>query len=407
MNEITSTIKIKRGLYEDYEKIDLKTGEPAFITDRGKLYIGDEVNGDVLINPDLGTAAFLDTGSTNGTIPVFGENDLLYNLHLHSPVLSGTSTAPTADLATEDNTVATTAFVAAKIAEELSEQNFGTAAYVNTGAAEGEIPLLCSGGKLSASVMPSISITDVYVVDSQEEMLALDAESGDIAKRTDLNRSFILTGVPTDIANWVVLDDGVVTSVANKTGDVLLEIADIDQLQTTLSNKAPLSSPIFTDIPQAPTADSTTDTNQIATTAFVHAAIGDVDTGVVSVAGKQGVVVLDVEDIEGLETALADKAPIDSPTFTGVPQSVTVDITDDSDTIATTAFVTNKFNDYTAPVTSVNTKTGAVVITAEDPAITAAYVLPDTASLVVATDSVQEAIAKLEKRFECIDGGTF
>lgn len=50
-------------------------------------------------------------------------------------------------------------------------------------------------------------------------------------------------------------------------------IAQVTDLQTTLDAKAPLTSPNFTGTPTAPTAGAGTNTTQIATTAFVKAAI--------------------------------------------------------------------------------------------------------------------------------------
>lgn len=48
---------------------------------------------------------------------------------------------------------------------------------------------------------------------------------------------------------------------------------------TTLNNAAPLASPALTGTPTAPTAATSTNTTQIATTAFVHAAIENADIG--------------------------------------------------------------------------------------------------------------------------------
>ena len=50
-------------------------------------------------------------------------------------------------------------------------------------------------------------------------------------------------------------------------------ISNIDNLQTILDSKAPLTSPAFTGIPTAPTAPNGTNTNRIATTAFVQNAL--------------------------------------------------------------------------------------------------------------------------------------
>jgi hypothetical protein len=57
-----------------------------------------------------------------------------------------------------------------------------------------------------------------------------------------------------------------VTSVAGRTGAITLAVADI-------SGAAPLASPALTGTPTAPTATGGTNTTQIATTAFVAAAI--------------------------------------------------------------------------------------------------------------------------------------
>ena len=51
--------------------------------------------------------------------------------------------------------------------------------------------------------LPALAITDTFVVGSESEMLSLVAEVGDVAIRTDLNKSFILcvSGAST-LANW-------------------------------------------------------------------------------------------------------------------------------------------------------------------------------------------------------------
>jgi hypothetical protein len=46
-------------------------------------------------------------------------------------------------------------------------------------------------GKINPSQLPALAITDTFVVANQVDMLALTAEIGDIAVRTDLNKSFI------------------------------------------------------------------------------------------------------------------------------------------------------------------------------------------------------------------------
>ena len=68
------------------------------------------------------------------------------------------------------------------------------------------IATLGSDGKIPASQIPSIALVDVFTVASQAEMLALDAEQGDMAIRSDTSQVFILSAAPaTTIENWIEL----------------------------------------------------------------------------------------------------------------------------------------------------------------------------------------------------------
>lgn len=88
---------------------------------------------------------------------------------------------------------------------------------------------------------------------------------------------------------------------------------DVAALIVAIASAASLASPAFTGEPTAPTPVPGTNTNVLATTAFVMAAIAAMDT--------------------------SDFAPLDSPTFTGTPGAPTADLTDSSTRIANTAFV--------------------------------------------------------------------
>ena len=59
-----------------------------------------------------------------------------------------------------------------------------------------DLGILGSNGKLDESVIPAVAITDTYVVDTETAMLALNAQKGDIAIRSDLNKSFVLQSTP-------------------------------------------------------------------------------------------------------------------------------------------------------------------------------------------------------------------
>jgi hypothetical protein len=61
-------------------------------------------------------------------------------------------------------------------------------------------------GKIPAEQIPAIAISDTFVVNSAAAMTTLFAEIGDVAVRTDLNKSFILAAAPpTNVNNWVEL----------------------------------------------------------------------------------------------------------------------------------------------------------------------------------------------------------
>ena len=90
-------------------------------------------------------------------------------------------------------------------------------------------------GKVLPEQMPDISITDTYVVANQVEMLSLDAQTGDICIRYDLEAQdkpsvYILKGSdPSQLSHWQLLPVPAdnVKSVNSKTGIVELTQDDI------------------------------------------------------------------------------------------------------------------------------------------------------------------------------------
>lgn len=104
------------------------------------------------------------------------------------------------------------------------------------GAPDG-LATLDSSGKLTAGQLPPISITDTFVVASQAAMLALAAQTGDVAVRTDLNKSYILKGTdPSVLADWQELlsPTDAVTSVNGQTGVVDITFALLSAKPTTI-----------------------------------------------------------------------------------------------------------------------------------------------------------------------------
>ena len=118
--------------------------------------------------------------------------------------------------------------VDSQIDTKITAIGLGTAATKNTGTGNGNVPILDVNGKLSDSVIPKVAITNTWVVASQTAMLALSsAQEGDVAVRTDINKSFILkTAGYSTLANWqeLLTPTDTVTSVNGSTGAVTITL---------------------------------------------------------------------------------------------------------------------------------------------------------------------------------------
>jgi hypothetical protein len=107
--------------------------------------------------------------------------------------------------------------------EELTASQVATFLDLIKGTAAGNIPVLDGGGKLDTSVIPALALTEAFEVASQSAMLALTAQPGDIAIRTDLNKTFVLAASPAStLGNWKELrtPTDVVLAVAGLTGTI-------------------------------------------------------------------------------------------------------------------------------------------------------------------------------------------
>jgi hypothetical protein len=96
--------------------------------------------------------------------------------------------------------------------------------------------------------------------------------------------------------------------------------------QTALDLKAPLNSPALTGVPTAPTAISSTNTTQVATTAYVKSVVSDLTNGAGAAYDTlkelQDLMVADDTASAALTTLVGTKAPIASPTFTGTVSGI-------------------------------------------------------------------------------------
>jgi hypothetical protein len=98
-------------------------------------------------------------------------------------------------------------------------------------AAVNGVATLDGGGKVPVGQLPAITMNTVWPnVASQAAMLALAAEPGDVAVRTDVAENFMLAALPAStLANWVSLADvaAPVMSVFGRIGAVTLAKADV------------------------------------------------------------------------------------------------------------------------------------------------------------------------------------
>lgn len=91
---------------------------------------------------------------------------------------------------------------------------------------------LNSSGKIPTSQLPALALTDVFVVSSEVDQLALNAQEGDVAVRTDENKSYIHNGgTAGTMADWqeMLTPTDSVLSVNGQTGIVTLTTTHITE----------------------------------------------------------------------------------------------------------------------------------------------------------------------------------
>lgn len=91
---------------------------------------------------------------------------------------------------------------------------------------------LDSSGKIPTGQLPPLALTDVYVVASSAAQIALTAEEGDVAVRTDLNKSFIHNGGTSGtMGDWqeMLTPTDAVLSVNGQTGSVTLTTSHVTE----------------------------------------------------------------------------------------------------------------------------------------------------------------------------------
>lgn len=163
-------IQIKRGQSSAVQNLVLAEGELAIALDTGKLYIGTS-SGNVLLNPDGGTAetatklatprSFSITGdATASPVNFDGTQNVALTLALAaiSGLTAGTYTKVTVDA--KGRVTAGNTLIVSDLPDNIPTSKItglGTAAAANTGTEQGNVPVIQSGGKLLASILPDLS----------------------------------------------------------------------------------------------------------------------------------------------------------------------------------------------------------------------------------------------------------
>lgn len=162
-----------------------------------------------------------------------------------------------------------------------------------------------------------------------------------------------------------------------------------DHVHPTDTTRAAVASPTFTGVPAAPTASVSTNTTQIATTAFV---LGQAATVAPLINGTAAVgtslLYARQDHVHPIDTT---RAALASPTFTGTPAAPTAALFDSTTKLATTAFVKNAGVSFSnqSVITASTTLTAAAhagrFITVGSAGVNAALTLPAASTCAVGT----------------------
>ena len=360
-------IKLSKGLYSAYTALPTKDADTVyFCTDSGHLYLGTTllVGGSVTsVTHNAGTEEITivtqtGTGASSATV------DLGVYLKENAAITASTGKS----FVTYDTKGLVTGGTAITATNEQLVKGDGSGITIGTNS--GNIPVLNGSGKLADSVIPSIAITDTFVVATEPAMLALTAQVGDVAIRTDVFKSFILQTSPASVvANWQELKTptDAVSTVNGQSGAVTLGGGDI----------------------LVETGSTVTDAATIAVGDTIDSALGKLNTEIGTKLDKK---------ITPIAGATHTKITYDAD---GLVTSGTNLVASDIPTIEQSQ-VTNLTTDLAAKVPTTRTINGKelttnITLTGADVALTGYTIAGTAGTLPAATDTVNTAIGKLAK----------
>lgn len=201
----------------------------------------------------------------------------------------------------------------------------GTAAAADTGVGTGDVPVLDGDGWIPSTMMPPLSLTDVYSVATEVAQLALTVQEGDVAVRTDESKSYIaLNADNVNMADWQELltptGSGTNLAVGTKTATTLQVTSstgnNVDLPEANTTEAGLLGSDKWDEI----VANSSKDTN--VSTELSNGTINATTYGITSDGGTDDVV------LASATTSLAGVMPAADKTksnYISITQAVDLD----------------------------------------------------------------------------------
>lgn len=209
-----------------------------------------------------------------------------------------------------------------------------------------------------------LGVSQLDLSDANPENLG----SADSGVSESASRSDHVHSMPTASDVGAQPADADLTAIAGLSGSSgLLKKTAANTWTLDTASYATTDSPSLTGTPTAPTANSGTNTTQIATTAFVQTAVSNLIDGAPGALDTLNELAAALNDdasyASTITNALALKADLASPTFTGTPAAPTATAGTNTTQVATTAFVKAAVDTAvgTGTITSTNIADGTIV----------------------------------------------